>query len=404
MPSNRILIIGAGVAGLALAQGLKKSGIKFAVFERDALLDSRLQGYRLKLAGDIQRKLKELITDEAWAEFEATRAVTVLGETTVNATDAGIMACRSKQLPEGVPLPYTIDRAMLRRALTRGIEEHVHFGKQFSNYEYSTGDERVKAIFADGSVEEGSLLVGTDGMRSNVRKQLVPDYPFIDTQSCCIYGKSTLTPELRERFPEAHRRWITVIRDSTPILQSIISGEAPRSLVTEPVVFSHRDSHSDLPDDYIHWGILFLAKDDVMPITDDLLQHRPVELSLALTRDWHPSVRSLIELQNQDHTAGMRVYSAPPDLPSWTTCERVTVLGDAVHVMSPSGGVGAVAAVHDSYALVNILKEDGISVSSISKFEDQMRAFSSVCLERSFRAGDRLIKAPFANECKTVNL
>lgn len=44
-----VLIIGAGLGGLTLAQGLRKQGISFQIFERDASAESRGQGYAVGL-------------------------------------------------------------------------------------------------------------------------------------------------------------------------------------------------------------------------------------------------------------------------------------------------------------------------------------------------------------------
>lgn len=42
-----VLIVGGGLGGLALAQGLKKHGISCAVYEKDLSRADRLQGYRI---------------------------------------------------------------------------------------------------------------------------------------------------------------------------------------------------------------------------------------------------------------------------------------------------------------------------------------------------------------------
>ena len=44
-----VMIIGGGLGGLCLAQGLKKAGISVAVYERDQTKDERLQGYRIHI-------------------------------------------------------------------------------------------------------------------------------------------------------------------------------------------------------------------------------------------------------------------------------------------------------------------------------------------------------------------
>lgn len=48
-PKPHILIIGAGITGLVLAQALKKHGIAFAIFERDANVSARGRGWGLTI-------------------------------------------------------------------------------------------------------------------------------------------------------------------------------------------------------------------------------------------------------------------------------------------------------------------------------------------------------------------
>lgn len=403
-----VLIIGAGPGGLTLAQGLKRSGIPFTLFEQDASLDSRRQGYRLKISGDVAARLQSTVLPETWATIKATCAATGLGETNLNATDAAVTASRKQVLSAGDEPPLAVDRGLLRWALSQGIHDHLRFGKRLVSYRFLESDDDddqedaaglVEALFADGSTARGNLLVGADGSRSAVRAQHIPTYEFIDTDVCCVYGKSTLNAELRSRFPERHRRWITVVQDRTPIIQGIINKKStPVTMVCEPCQFSNRDAYPHLPEDYVHFGIMFpkelLGRGLSDHAVDERLRGDAHGVSLDITSEWDPSVRSLVELQDRELTYGMRILTAPAAIPSWETSGRVTALGDAVHVMSPAGGVGAVAALHDAVTLATIIRDEGVSVSSLKKFEDAMKEFSRICLLRTTMAGSRMLNLP----------
>ncbi|KAH7382518.1 hypothetical protein DE146DRAFT_230771 [Phaeosphaeria sp. MPI-PUGE-AT-0046c] len=389
MSGPHVIIIGAGIGGLALAQGLRKRGISFSVYERDALLDSRFQGNRIKIAGELRHKLVELLNPEVWAILEETSATTVVGETNLRASDASITACRRGRLPPGVGPPLTVDRGLLRYALITGIAEHVHFGHQYERYELLEEEDNskndVRIFFGNGSVTEGTLLVGVDGARSRVREQLIPGPSYVeDTATCCIWGKSPLSTELQDRFPARHRRWLTIVRDEAPLTFSIIAGDGPVTMVLEACHFRNRDIHQHLPEDYVHWGILFHK--GLLRLNDEeldaALQDAP-KLALDLTAEWDPSIRSLLELQNKTLTVGARILSAPLKIPAWGTSSAVTVLGDAAHVMSPAGGAGAIAVLNDAYDLASTVKEKGISLGSISEYEERMRAFAEVLLLRT---------------------
>jgi hypothetical protein len=205
-----------------------------------------------------------------------------------------------------------------------------------------------------------------------------------ETATCCVWGKSPLSTELQDRFPARHRRWLTVVRDEAPFTFSIIAGDGPVTLVLEACHFRNRDIHHHLPEDYVHWGILFhkgllrLNNEEL----DAALQDAP-KLALDLAAEWDPSIRSLIELQDKALTVGAHILSAPLKIPAWDTSSAVTVLGDAAHVMSPAGGAGAIAVLNDAYELASIVKEKGVSFASISEYEGRMRDFAEVLLLRT---------------------
>ncbi|WP_163572288.1 NAD(P)-binding protein [Fodinicola feengrottensis] len=68
---RRVLVIGAGLGGLAVAQGLRKAGIDVQVYEKDTDIEARWQGYRIGLReygwSALRTCLPAELYDLAWA-------------------------------------------------------------------------------------------------------------------------------------------------------------------------------------------------------------------------------------------------------------------------------------------------------------------------------------------------
>eukprot|EP01114_Cavostelium_apophysatum_P009597 TRINITY_DN22796_c0_g1_i1.p1 TRINITY_DN22796_c0_g1~~TRINITY_DN22796_c0_g1_i1.p1 ORF type:complete len:158 (+),score=7.20 TRINITY_DN22796_c0_g1_i1:267-740(+) len=135
---KHIIIIGGGIGGLSLAQGLKKAGISFSVFERDGSSVARSQGYRLRISPEGSEALEHNLTEELWDLFKATCAKKMLGMTMINAVSGEVTLHKSGPPPgrEGADITrvFTADRATLRGVLMTGIESHIHYGKDFKRF------------------------------------------------------------------------------------------------------------------------------------------------------------------------------------------------------------------------------------------------------------------------------
>jgi 2-polyprenyl-6-methoxyphenol hydroxylase-like FAD-dependent oxidoreductase len=91
-------------------------------------------------------------------------------------------------------------------------------------------------------------------------------------------------------------------------------------------------------------------------------------------RRWHPDIRRLVELAAVEETTLVPIRSAVP-IEAWPS-SRVTLLGDAVHAMSPSRGSGANTALRDAALLAAELaaaaRGDKDVVQAIGDYEREM--------------------------------
>lgn len=323
-----IVIVGAGLAGALLAQGLRRAGLEVRLFEREPE-NRQGQGYRIHLEPEGDLALRECLPPELYDRVLATSGKPGRG---VCVLDPQLDLVREIPVPDP-PEPertgrhVTVDRETLRRIMLTGMD--VHYGAAFEKFELLDSG-RVRSLFSDGTVAEADLLVAADGTHSRIRAQLLPEAEVIETGQSEIYGKTLLTDEVRELMPAAALDSFTTIVGTDGRFVPLAA---------------HRFRSGG--EDYVMWVVV--APKPMFPI--DLTRADAaglLEVAAEMVADWHPNIAAIIRRGLPGSVAATTIRTAKP-LPHWKT-GPVTLVGDAIHTMIPAG-TSAGAALWDAAAL-----------------------------------------------------
>jgi 2-polyprenyl-6-methoxyphenol hydroxylase-like FAD-dependent oxidoreductase len=364
----RVAVAGGGLGGLCLAQGLLKAGVDVTVYERDAQLADRRQGYRLHVDARAGLALEQCLPPRSLALFQATCSEASTRLTVVSER----LRVLNEQRRTGSADPYapatlstSVNRQTLREVLATGLGGRLVFGCELTRYELTGdpltgyeltgdpltghGDSRgaVRLQFADGRQAEADLLVGADGAGSAVRRQYLPAAAPADTGKRCVYGKTPLGPADVDRLPPVLKHGFT----------AVIGGQV--GMATGVVRFRQRPEQAapwlSPAGDYLMWAVA--GDGGRFGVADErLTAMSPAELHALTARlitSWHPDLRALHARAAADETFLVKIRTSPP-VPPWPP-SRVTVLGDAIHAMSPARGSGANTALQDAALLCRTL-------------------------------------------------
>jgi len=328
----RALISGAGIAGLAAGIALRRAGLEVEIFERSPQMKEigaglmiwpngaralrslgvepkHLEVKKVTLSNSHGRRLTELPVDTAYRRYGA--GVSFVHRADLQAVLASTFG------PTGLRLGSEV----------RGFVEH---------------ETRVEVVLRDGTVATGDLLVGADGLRSPVRRQLLGD-------GDPTYLGSTIW------------RGLTASKGMALPLGCGINwwGRGAEFLAFH------------LAGDVIYWAGVTKEPQGERPGPEghkaDLLER---------FGEWAPPVPGLIAATKDAAILRNDMYDRRP-APRWSQ-GRVTLAGDAAHPMSPNAGQGACQALEDGVAL-------GASFEQASSVAEAFRLYERRRLRRANR-------------------
>jgi 2-polyprenyl-6-methoxyphenol hydroxylase-like FAD-dependent oxidoreductase len=380
----RVLIIGAGTGGLALAHALTRAGIEVSVFERDLAPNADTGGFRVGISPGGSRALKACVPPETYALFVATCARAPRYFNMLTEQLAEVLCLEMEGAPaDAMDGEKNVIRKTLRRVLLTGLEHHVAFGKGLVSYAHNP-DGTVTARFEDGSHAMGDVLVGADGSGSAVRKQRLPHARLEDTGMVSLGGKFPMTAQSRALLSDKMFYGMSMIMAPKGFGAIIHSLEFAQNRTDANFTARWPNFVDALDDDSIGWGIWGARQNfprDPAALNGEELLH----LGLELTRSWHPQVRELVGMTEASamNYLGIRT-SVPP--PAWES-SNVTLLGDAIHTMTPGRGAGANTALRDAALLSQLLIEANEGqkslIEAIHSYEVEMRRYSSEAVKES---------------------
>lgn len=338
-----LLIIGAGIGGLATALALQQAGFVVRVFEQAKQIKE--VGAGLTLWPNAVRVLEELGLSDLVQQLAKPPVPPRTGFYTMRGKQLVQLPPRVVEEQCGGP-SIAIHRAELQTVLRERLApDTLVLDRQLIDLEQdSTG---VTACFVQGERIRGSLLIGADGIRSQVRQRLFP-------QSQPRYAGYTA--------------WRGIATGVTPPLMGELWGCGRRFGIVP------------LSEERVYWYATCNTPENAA----ERPEGRQKEL-LKLFKGWHPVVSTLLNATETSMILRNDISDLQP-LPSWNK-GRVTLLGDAAHAMTPNMGQGACQALEDALILARSLRDAQNLEHAFEVYQHKRLARANMVVVKSHQMG-----------------
>jgi 2-polyprenyl-6-methoxyphenol hydroxylase-like FAD-dependent oxidoreductase len=346
--SERVLIAGGGIGGLATAIGLKRAGIPFTLIERAPEL--REIGAGIQLWTNAVFALEQLglgdATDAIGQPVERMVFRTRQGAKLIEVPIAELAAAAGAKSPLVVKRPELL--TMLADELK---DESIELGVAVTGFEQ--GGDGVTVRLDDGRELSGAALIAADGARSTVRASLLPG---ID----CSY------------------RGYQYLRAIAPPMHTSIEPGESTFLLGRGDRFGIECGHA-----WTYWFAVIVTPQG----TEDSARGRKQDM-IDRFRAFASPVPEAIEATPEEMIGRSDIFDLDP-LERWVD-GRVVLIGDAAHAITPNRGRGAAESLEDAVALSDCLAAvsslaDGAAVEGALKAFEAKRRPPAIKIQKSTR-------------------
>ncbi len=326
MADKKILIVGAGLGGLAAAACLLKAGFDVEVYEQAPMLAE--VGAGIQMSANPMHVLRHLGLEDDVLRLGVQPGAYVfrLHDTGEVIQDFPLAAEHQRQ--HGAPY-VQLHRADLHELLATAASklkpDLIRLNQRATGF--TETDDGVTLHFADGSSAEGDILVGADGLKSTIARQIVGEIPASYTGD----GAWRITVPI-ERLPK-------------PFLPQVMS------------VFMGPGGHAVCY--YLRGGALlnFVGIIETeLASEESWTQKFPWDMLKKDYEGWHPAIQTIIDAADHDQCYRWSLHNRPP-VRNWST-KRATILGDAAHATLPYLAQGAAMAIEDGAVLARALRQE----------------------------------------------
>ncbi|CAK9184988.1 unnamed protein product [Ilex paraguariensis] len=353
-----IVIVGAGIAGLATAVSLQRLGVRSLVFEQADSL--RTGGTSLTLFKNGWRVLDAIgVGSELRTQF-----LEIQGMVIKSADGRELRSFKFKEEDESQEVRAVERRILLDTLANQLPPDAISFDSKLAKIEKSGGGETLLE-FMDGTRISAKIVIGCDGIRSPVAKWM--GFPEPKYVGHCAFRGLAFYPDGQPFEPRVNYIYGRGVRggyvpvSSTKVYWFVcFNSPSPGPKITDSSVLKNQTGEI-----VRNWPSELLKIIDLTP--DDTILRNPL-----VDRWLWPAIRP-------QASAGRVVLVA---IRSQASAGRVVLVGDAWHPMTPNLGQGACCALEDAVVLAKKLAE--AIKSGTTSVEDAFKSYGSERWPRIF--------------------